>query len=158
MMAVMVRVAREDRALRPFWLHQAAEYLIGLVLVAQGLQSPTPVVPALAGGLVVANAAMTEGPLGAFRLVPRTVHRWIDLGVIVVLVLVAAVPALDIDNATRLLLVLVGAVLAFVWWNSSFAAPAPRPPGEVVDRGEAVGRFAGRAVGNTVKGARRPRR
>ena len=61
----------KERVRRPFWLHQAAEYLIGLVLVAQGLQSPTPLVPTLAGGVVIVNAAVVEGPLGAFRLVPR---------------------------------------------------------------------------------------
>ena len=26
--------------MRPFWIHQLVEYLIGVALVAQGLQSP----------------------------------------------------------------------------------------------------------------------
>ena len=77
---------RDDRVLRPFWLHQAAEYLIGLVLVAQGLQSLDPVVPTLAGGLVILNAAVVDGPLGAFRLFSRRAHRIVDLVVIGVLV------------------------------------------------------------------------
>ena len=47
--------------LRPFWLHQAAEYLIGLVLVAVGLQSLEPLWPTLAGGLVILNAAVSTG-------------------------------------------------------------------------------------------------
>ena len=148
-------MSRDDRVLRPFWLHQAAEYLLGLVLVAQGLQSPTPVVPSVAGGIVLLNAACVEGPLAAFRLVSRRAHRWADLVVIGMLVVVAALPWLDVDNTSRVLMVIVAVILTVVWWNSSFAAPAPRSRDQMVDRSEAVGRLAGRAVGNTVKAARR---
>ena len=148
-------MSRDDRVLRPFWLHQAAEYLIGLVLVAQGLQSPTPLVPALAGGLVVANAACVDGPIGAFRLVSRPQHRWADLAVIAVLLVAAALPWLNVDNTSRLLMVLVAVILGVVWWNSSFEPPGMRTRGQPVDRSEAVGRLAGRAVANTVKAARR---
>ena len=148
-------MSRDDRVLRPFWLHQAAEYLIGLALVAQGLQSPTPVVPALAGGLIVVNAACVDGPIGAFRLVSRRNHRWTDLVVIGMLVVAAALPWLDVDNTSRLLMVIVAVILGVVWWNSSFAPPVTRTREQPVDRSEAVGRFAGRAVGNTVKAARR---
>ncbi len=118
-------VSRDDRVLRPFWLHQAAEYLLGLVLVAQGLQSPTPVVPSVAGGIVLLNAACVEGPLAAFRLVSRRAHRWADLVVIGMLVVAAALPWLDVDNTSRVLMVIVAVILTVVWWNSSFAAPAP---------------------------------
>jgi hypothetical protein len=148
-------VTRDDRVLRPFWLHQAAEYLIGLALVAQGLQSPTPVVPALAGGLVVVNAACVDGPIGAFPLVSRRNHRWTDLVVIGVLVVAAALPWLDVDNTSRLLMVIVAVILGVVWWNSSFEPPVTRTREQPVDRSDAVGRLAGRAVGNTVKAARR---
>jgi hypothetical protein len=128
---------------------------LGLVLVAQGLQSPTPVVPAVAGGIVLLNAACVEGPLAAFRLVSRRSHRFADIVVIAALVVAAALPWLDVDNTSRLLMVIVAVILAVVWWNSSFATPARRTPDEMVDRSEAVGRFAGRAVANTVKAARR---
>lgn len=148
-------MTRDDRVLRPFWLHQAAEYLIGLALVAQGLQSPTPVVPALAGGLIVVNAACVDGPIGAFGLVSRRTHRWIDLMVIGVLVVAAVLPWLDVDNTSRLLMVIVAVILGVVWWNSSFAPPVARTREQPVDRSDAVGRFAGRAVANTVKAARR---
>jgi hypothetical protein len=148
-------MSRDDRVLRPFWLHQAAEYLIGLALVAQGLQSPTPVVPALAGGLIVVNAACVDGPIGAFRLVSRPTHRWTDLVVIGVLVVAAALPWLNVDNTSRLLLAIVAVILGVVWWNSSFEPPVTRTREEAVNRSEAVGRMAGRAVGNTVRAARR---
>jgi hypothetical protein len=137
---------------RPFWLHQAAEYLIGLVLVAQGLQSPTPLVPALAGGVVIVNAAVVEGPLGAFRLVPRGLHRTIDLFVIGGLLVAAALP-IDVDNTSRVLLVVVAALLGYVWWHSSFETRR-RAPGPPIDRSEAVGRAAGRAVAGAVRAVR----
>lgn len=147
---------RADRALRPFWLHQAAEYLLGLVLVAQGLQSPTPTIPALAGGLVLANAAIVEGPLGAFRIVSRRMHRWCDVAVIAALVIAAVLPFLDVDNTTRSLMVMVAAILGVVWWNTRFERPGPRP-GAPVARSEAVGRFAGRTVGGAVRAVRNRR-
>ena len=31
--------------MRPFWIHQFAEYLIGIALVSQGLQDTEPLVP-----------------------------------------------------------------------------------------------------------------
>ena len=149
-------VARDDRYLRPFWLHQAAEYLLGMVLVAQGLQSPAPTFPALAGGLLLLEAAIVDGPLGAFRLVSRRLHRWLDVAVAVAIVAVAALPFLDIDNTSRMLMVVVTVVFGFVWWNTRFEH-ATRAPGAPVDRGEAVGRFAGRAVGSAVRAVRQRR-
>ena len=143
-----------DRALRPFWLHQGAEYMFGLVLVAQGLQSPSPLVPSLAGGLVLLNAAMVDGPFGAFRVVPRRVHRWFDVAVIAVLVVAALLPV-SIDNTSRAVMLAIGAVYAFVWWNSSFATRvASTGPN---DRSEAVGRVAGRLAGTAVRAARKRR-
>ena len=147
-------VSRDDRLLRPFWLHQAAEYLLGLVLVAQGLQSPTPVVPAVAGGLILVNAAVVDGPLGAFRLCSRPVHRIVDLVVIGLLVVLAAIPGLDVDNTSRVLMIGIAAMLALVWWNSSFARRAPRSATAPADRSEAIGRSAGRVVGGAARAFR----
>lgn len=146
----------ESRYLRPFWLHQAAEYIIGLVLVGQGLQSPAPLFPALAGGLIVLNGAIVEGPLGAFRLVPRRLHRWIDIAVIGVIVVAAALPFLDIDNTSRMLMIVMSAVLGFVWWNTRFQ-PVARPVGVPIDRADAMSRFAGKAVGGAVRAVRNRR-
>jgi hypothetical protein len=144
-------VTREDRVLRPFWLHQAAEYLIGLVLVAQGLQSPTPVIPSLAGALVLVNAACVDGPISAFHWFPRRVHRTLDLVVIAVIALGALLPFLDVDNTSRIVMLVIAVILAVVWFNSSFAKPAPRNHGEAVDRSEAIGRGAGRIAGNIAR-------
>ena len=147
-------VTRHDRVLRPFWLHQTAEYLVGLVLVAQGLQSPTPVVPALAGGLVLVNTACVNGPVSAFHWFSRRTHRKFDVIVIAVIVFLAAMPFLDIDNTTRIVMVVTAVILGVVWWNSSFAPPVPRQRDELVDRSEAIGRGAGRVAGNIARAVR----
>ena len=144
-------MAESVRPKRPFWLHQAAEYLIGLVLVAMGLQSLDPAVPALAGGLVLINAAVVDGPLGAFRLFSRRAHRVADVVVIGVLAALAVLPWLDVDNTSRALLGAAAVVLGFVWWNSAFTKRPPRQPGQPVDRSEAFGRSAGRTVGGIAR-------
>ena len=155
----MVAMAvRDERMLRPFWLHQVAEYLIGLVLVALGLQSPDPIVPSFFGGLIVINAAMVDGPVGAFRAVSRRTHRMLDLVVIGVLVIVAAIPGIPVDNTSRVTMIAIAVVLLVVWWNSSFAARTPRDQGQPVDRSEAIGRTAGRLAGLATKAVRDRRR
>jgi hypothetical protein len=138
-----------QRAWRPFWLHQGAEYLVALVLVASGLQSPDPLWPALAGGLVLANTALSGPPLGAFRLVGRRQHRRCDVAVIAVLLVVAALPWLTIDAASRLTMLVVAVVLAVVWWSTNFAPPGERARRSTsMDRvdSEHIGRTAGRLV------------
>ncbi|MET0325930.1 MAG: hypothetical protein ABW219_11945 [Ilumatobacteraceae bacterium] len=144
-------MGRDETMLRPFWLHQAAEYLIGLVVVAMGLQSVHPAVPTLAGGLIILNAALVDGPLGAFRMFSRRAHRIVDLVVIGILLVLAFLPGLDNDNANRALIAAAAAILAVVWWNSSFERRQRRQPGEPVDRSEAIGKTAGRAVGGIAR-------
>ena len=147
---------RTDRVLRPFWLHQCAEYLIGLVLVAMGLQSIEPAIPTIAGGVVILNAALVDGPLGAFRLFSRRAHRVVDVVVIVALAVAAVIPWIDIDATSRILLGAGAAVLAVVWWNSAFESRRSRAAAAVAqqDRSEAIGRGAGRLAGNIAKAVR----
>ena len=160
----MGAMARTDRVLRPFWLHQSAEYLIGLVIVAMGVQSIEPAVPTIAGGVVLLNAALVDGPLGAFRVFSRKAHRIVDVVVIAGLALIAVLPFLDIDSATRIILGGAALVLGVVWWNSAFEKRAPRtaragtaPAGSTAqpaDRSEAFGRGAGRLAGGIAKAVR----
>lgn len=161
-------MARTDRVLRPFWLHQSAEYLIGLVIIAMGLQSIEPAVPTVAGGVVLLNAALVDGPLGAFRLFSRRAHRVVDVVVIAGLLLLAVLPFVDVDSSTRVILFGGGVVLAVVWWNSAFEPRRPRrsrrPGGDAgppvgstakpTDRSEAIGRGAGRLAGGIAKAVR----
>lgn len=104
-----------------------AEYVLGLLLVAQGLQSPAPLGPSLAGGLVVMNAAIVRGaPLSAFRLVSRTLHRVLDVVVIAVIVLLIVQPWIEVIPADRLIMTGIVVVMGFVWLNSNFAEKVPR--------------------------------
>jgi hypothetical protein len=139
---------------RPFWLHQLAEYVIGASLVATGLQSPDPVVPALLGGLVILNAAIVIGPLGAFRWVGRRTHRVLDLvvlGIMAVTVLLGGG-----DAATRLVTLALGLVLAFLVAGTDYSPPrSPPPPGAPGARGEEIGRAAGRWTAKGVKAVRK---
>ena len=147
---------------RPFWMHQVVEYVLGGVLVAQGLQSPTPVLPSVAGGMIMANAAIVTGPLAAFRIVHRRVHRILDVLVIAAVVVLAVQPWFEVDASNRVVMAVIAGVMAFVWWQSSFAERAPRHPGRTKitaagGRGVEVGRLAGRAVGDGINAAKRLR-
>ena len=147
-----------DRARRPFWLHQLVEYIIGLILVAQGLQGPEPLVPAVVGGVVLLNAAVAIGPLGAFRLVGRRLHRVLDLVAIGVVVAAAVQPWVDVDVGTRAIMIAIALVYGFVWFYSDFAEKQARQTRRVAatgDRGEDLGRTAGRLAGDAVTAWRR---
>lgn len=145
-----------SRGWRPFWLHQVGEYLLGFVLISVGVQSLEPTVPVLAGGLIVVNAALVDGPLGAFRAMKRRQHRIFDVVVMAVLLLLAVLPVFPVDNATRLImLVIVGAML-FLWLSTNFAERPVRPTGTVrADRSESIGRTAGRLYSRTREIARK---
>ena len=144
---------------RAFWMHQLAEYLLGAVLVAQGLQSPTPVVPAVAGGVVLANAAAAAGPLGAFRIVGRSLHRVLDVVVIGVVAVAAVQPFVEVELTARLVLAGMAAVLVMVWRQSDFTDRRSRPPiSSDGGRANEIGRMAGRLVGDGISAARRRRR
>ncbi len=112
---------------RPFWLHQFAEYVLGLALVAVGIQSPTPTVPCLVAMVIILHAAITTGPLSAFRLVDRRLHRVIDVGVIAFEVVAAVQPWFSIESTTRLIMLMIAGVHAFVWWQTSYAVRV-KPP------------------------------
>ena len=145
--------------MRPFWLHQLVEYIIGLILVATGLQGPEPVVPAVVGGVVLLNAAVTIGPLSAFRLVGRRVHRVVVLFVIAFVFLAAVQPWVEVDIGTRAIVIGVAIVYAFVWFYSDFAEKQARRQRRAAmatgDRGEDLSRTAGRLAGNAVTAWRR---
>jgi hypothetical protein len=148
------------KAKRPFWMHQIAEYLLGGVLVAQGLQSPTPVMPAVAGALIMLNAAIVRGPLAAFRVVGRGTHRVLDVVVIVAVLVGGLQPVVHVEAGTRMVMIAIAAVMAFIWWQTSFVERAQRRAAISADQGRSteVGRLAGRAVGDGVNLVRRLRK
>jgi hypothetical protein len=145
-------------AKRPFWMHQLVEYILGASMVASGLHSPTPAVPAILGTLIMFHAAMTTAPLGAFRIINRGVHRVVDVVLIAVEIFAGAQPWIHLDSATRMIVIGIAVVQLFVWFNTNFAMRVKAPPisGEG-GRSTQVGRIAGRLVGNGVNAVRRQR-
>ena len=149
---------RIERALRPFWLHQIVEYVVGLVLISLAIQSPEPAVPAILGLIIVLNAAIARGPAGAFDLLDRKIHRIVDLLVIGLLVAAAFQPWFDVDGTGQLLLVLIAVVLFVVWFHTDFEERAGRKARQAArarPSSEERGRHAGRVVGDTVNSLRR---
>lgn len=143
------------RAARLFWLHQAAEYGLGMVLIAAATQTPKPLYPALAGGLVIVNAAVADGPLGAYRLVGRRLHRVLDWVVVLVLAAGAVMPGPD--PVARMVLGAMAVVLGVLAWQTR-ASTRPAPPADpaappttaagakAVSWGRAAGRMAGKSA------------
>lgn len=144
---------------RPFWMHQLVEYILGGALVAAGVQSPTPLVPAVLGGLVMLNAALTKGALGAFRAYDRRMHRVLDIGIIVLSLVAVGQPWISIDNGTRAVILAITTVQIVVFFGSSYVERKRTPilaPGEKSgDRSTDLGRSAGRVVGSGVNAMRK---
>lgn len=164
---------------RPFWMHQLVEYILGGALVASGLQSPYPAVPAVLGGIIMLHAAVTRGALAAFQVLDRRVHRMLDPFVIGVVFAGAVQPWITVDPGTRMIIGGVGAVHLVVWLGSSFhekPKKSPKPPSVAGNapgatgatgattsssssaaegRSAEIGRSAGRIVGSGVNAARR---
>lgn len=149
---------------RPFWMHQLVEYILGGALVASGLQSPYPVMPAVLGGVIMLHAAFTKGALAAFNVLDRRVHRFIDPFVILLVVASAIRPWAKIDEGTRWIIFGIAVVHLVVWMSSSFtekpkktkgAPAAPAAPADPSDRSVVVGQKAGRFAASGVLLARR---
>ncbi|MFM8856077.1 MAG: hypothetical protein ACKOI2_02490 [Actinomycetota bacterium] len=152
-----------ERVKRPFWLHQIAEYIIGVALIGSGLQSPSSAVPAVIGGLVLLNAAMVDGPFGAFRVIGRKAHRIFDFVLLAVGVVGAVLPGLDLG--TRIVLVGCLIVFATVVLNTNYAPKQDRATraastqaaatqAGASDRPDEIGRTAGRVAGTLAGQAR----
>jgi hypothetical protein len=143
---------------RPFWMHQLVEYLLGVALLSQGLQTTEPLVPTVLGALVLLNAAIVDGPLSAGRAVSRPVHRGADA--VLVAMMVAAVIFVDsLTSSVRIMIGFSAAIMAFLIWRSDYRTRVKRAPVTPGDgRSEEVGRLAGRAVGQGVQAWRRTRR
>ncbi|MEO6652045.1 MAG: hypothetical protein ABIP17_05245 [Ilumatobacteraceae bacterium] len=143
-----------ERAMRPFWIHQFAEYLIGIALVAQGLQERDPLVPAVAGMAIICNAAIVRGPLGAFKWVGRSVHRWLDVLVMIGILVAALQPWFTVPSGGRAIMLVILVPLGFLWFYTDWAERASRRDRRAERarvQSDAVGRSAGRMAGNAFK-------
>jgi hypothetical protein len=84
---------------RGFWLHQTVEYLIAAALILMSAQSEYPIVTSAFGIALLINVTITDGPLSAYKIISRQVHRIIDWLHVVALIVGAI--ALEIDQSTR---------------------------------------------------------
>ena len=71
----------------PFSIHQVAEYLIGLGLIAQAVQGSKSLLPIALGAAVLLSAALTDGPLAGWKTVSRPAHKVVDIVLAVVALL-----------------------------------------------------------------------
>lgn len=148
--------------MRPFWMHQVVEYVIGAAFISTAIASSTPVLPIVLGALVLVNAAVATGPAGAFRLVHRQVHRLFDLGIMMLIVLASIQPIYEVDRRTRALMIALALVMIFVWWNTDFATREERKQrrsGRTNDAGQvarAVGRATATKTGDDTSAKERP--
>ena len=142
-------------------MHQAVEYVLGLALVASAMRNPTPVVPSIAGGVIVLWAALTSGALGAFRIVPRAAHKVGDPVLDGLLLVAAFQPWWSVESSARMLTAAIAVVHLFVWFQSRYDERKKKPAGSKSassgDRATDLGRAAGRLVGNGVNAVRRTR-
>ena len=147
---------------RPFWMHQLVEYILGGALVASGLQSKDPLVPAVLGGVIMLHAAITRGAMAAFRLIDRKLHRVLDPVVIGLELFAAAQPWVSVENGSRFIIFGIAVVHLVVWIGTSFTEkvkqPKAAPPAAgaaATDRSTKAGQSAGRLVGSGVRAVRK---
>ena len=118
-------------------------------MLASGLQSPKPLIPAIVGSLILLNTAIVDAPFGAFRLVGRRLHRILDYIVLGIATVACAAPGMDL--ATRLVQILIVIVFAVVVWRTDYSAVKPKvkQPISATPEGKAdeIGRFAGHTAG-----------
>jgi hypothetical protein len=150
----------------PFWIHQIVEYAIGALLAYQAIHAASPVVPLLAGLVVVVLAATADGPVACFHVVPRPVHRVFDIVVAVGLLALALFFGDEVGGAGQFMLVLGAVGLGVLTLRSDYrpkvtrrqrtAAAPPSDPGST--RAEEIGRHAGRLVGRGMEEYRKRRK
>ena len=103
---------------RGFWLHQIVEYLIAAALILISAQSEYPIVTSAFGIALLINVTITDGPLSAYKIISRKIHRIIDCLYVVALIVGAL--ALDIDQSTRTTLFGVAIALVVIALSTNY--------------------------------------
>lgn len=109
-----------------FWSHQLTEYVLGAVVLTQGLGGGVRVVPIVAGVLVVLLAATADGPLAVVKLVPRPLHRVADIVSTVVLVVLSIVLRDESGTFSMAVGLACAAALAFLVVRTDYRPPTRR--------------------------------
>lgn len=104
---------RSPAGLVPFWAHQLAEMLLGLLLLVEGARTGehTAVLVGM-GGLLLLLALMSDGALGVWPQIGRRLHRVLDFVAAAALAVSPLVLSLD---AVLAIVVLEVAALGMVW-------------------------------------------
>ena len=103
---------------RGFWLHQVVEYLIAAALILMSAQSAHGQVMATFGIVLLVNVATADGPLSAYKILSRGVHRIIDW--VYVVALFAGAFVLDVDQSTRTTLFGVGVAIVLIALTTNY--------------------------------------
>jgi hypothetical protein len=89
-------------------------------------------------------------------LIPRRLHRFGDIAVVLFMVVAAVVAGDSIDSAGRVVLLGLAVVHTFVTLRTDYSKRAPREPRERGPRdSEEIGRMAGHLSGKAYKAVRR---
>ena len=103
---------------RGFWLHQIVEYLVAAALILTSAQSEYSLITAAYGVALLINVTVVDGPLSAYKIISRQVHRVIDWLYVVALVVGASL--LEIDQSTRMTLVGVAIALVLIALTTNY--------------------------------------
>jgi hypothetical protein len=141
----------------PFWIHQLAEYAIGLGLIAQAAQGPDATLPVAFGGAVLLSAALADGPMAGWKAVSRRQHRLVDVVLALGALALAVLPWSPAGVASRAVLAVAAALLGVLILSTNYAPRPVRAPRDRGDVAEELGRSAGRLVGKGLKAYRERR-
>ena len=112
----------------PFSIHQVAEYLIGLGLIAQAVQGSKSLLPIVFGAAVLLSAALTDGPLAGWKTVSRPAHKVVDIVLASSPSLLAVLPWSGADASGRAVLLIAAALLGMlIRARATCPSPCGRP-------------------------------
>ncbi len=94
-----------------------------------------------------------RGPLGAFRLVGRRLHKWLDLIVMALLVVGASQRWVDASALGRVVMVAIVVPYAFLWWYTDWEERAGRRARREAAADEGRSEDLGRSAGRTAASA-----
>lgn len=106
---------------RPFWAHQALEYVLALALLSHVLRVDDGIWPRVLAAALLINVAVVDGPLGAFRLTTRKQHRVVDVVLATGAVLLGVQWWIELSTLTRVVVLgiglLLGALIPITQWE-----------------------------------------
>jgi hypothetical protein len=77
-----VKQPKASRGQRLGLFHQVSDYTVALGFLVLITRAVYPVLLAILGLIALLNAASTQGPLAAYRFVPRKIHNAIDAALV----------------------------------------------------------------------------